>query len=539
MKKSIFLIMMLLTLNITSCNNINNSDNNGSDEMIYDRVIILGVDGAGNNYQYAKTPMIDLIFNKGAKTNNMLTSTPSMSAPCWTSLLHGVVPAKHKTTNAIAGSNPYTNSSYPSIFKVAHDQNPELKLASFCNWAAINIGIVEDDIGVYKHQNSDDASLINDLNNYLVIEKPNLVFVQLDNVDHVGHSTGFGPNNPLYINALEKVDEYVSLIFSTLEDNNMLDGTLLILTSDHGGGGSYSKTSHGGITNEEKYVFFGAYGKTIKTGEISQMEIRDVAAIVTHALGLEKPQSWTAKIPDNLFNDVEGDIRPLGEELNKNTNLIDKLPASVSSYFNFENNYNDIKNNIISEYNLFEGDSYKVAGKNGYGFNTYNGYLKLNNLELDTKDFSFGLFMETADLREDPVILGNKNWASGRNKGLIISARGGSYSDIKFNLGDGSNRFDIELDQPNNFLNGWSHILFTVDRTNNIISYYANFELIKSFSLPDNFKNFSFDSGLAYVIGNDSTEQFWYGLPAIIDDVCFFDKALTTEEVTELKNIYK
>ncbi len=538
-KRFNFLLLVFVSIQLCSCNSSNKEKvSSGGDIMKtdhYERVIILGVDGAGNNYQYANTEAIDAIFSKGATTNFMKTSTPSMSAPCWTSMLHGVVPAKHKITNAIAESTPYQNEEYPSIFKTAYLQNPNLKLASFCNWPAINKGIVEDNINVYKYQNSDDALLVNHLNEYLVQEKPNLVFVQFDSVDHLGHDIGFGPSSSKYIQQLEVIDSYILSVYLTLEENNMLDDTLLILTSDHGG----RNFSHGGITDEEKYVFLGIHGKNVVKGEIGQVETRDIAAITTYALGLQNPSSWTAKVPNNLFTTLtETKERPLGQSLNLNPNLISKLPQSVTSYFDFEENYEDIKKNIHSSYSLFENDSYKVAGHSGYGFNTYNGYLKLEDLKLSNNSFSIGMYVEMADIRNDPVLFGNKDWASGRNQGIIISPRG-VEKDIKLNIGDGSNRFDATFPYPNNFLEGWTHLLFTFDRQENIICFYANFELIGTCSISEELKNLSLDSAFPYYVGNDSTEKYGYGIPAIIDDLAIFNKALTQEEVLELKKCYE
>lgn len=529
MKKKFYFLLLCLLASLCGCKK------DKEDDIVkrpYDRVIILGVDGAGDNYQYANTPNVDTIFSTGATTHRVKTSTPSMSAPCWTSMLHGVVPAKHKTTNTISETKPYQSPEYPSIFKVAHDQDSSLKLASFCNWSAINVGIVEDNIGVYKKQNSDDEKLAEELTNYIVEEQPNLVFVQFDSVDHAGHAGGFGPSNIIYIQHLEAIDAYIGNLFSQLETNNLLERTLILLCADHGGRNS----SHGGISETEDFTFFGAWGYNIVKGEIGQMEVRDIAAIAAHALDLEKPSCWTAKVPDNLFSDVSGQQRPLGGELKNNNKSIDTL-SHVSSYFDFETNYLDVKNKVKSSFSLFEGDTYRVLGHNGYGFNTYNGFMRLEDLQLKNNDFTLSMYIEMADVRNDPVLFGNKNWESGRNAGIIISPRG-NEKDIKINIGNGSDRFDITIPFPETYLNKWTHLLFSFDRTNNNIDVYFDFEKVSSFSLPDTFKSYSLDSNYFYYVGNDVTENYGYGIPGIIDDLAIFDKALSSDEVKTLKDFY-
>ena len=76
-----------------------------------------------------------------------------------------------------------------------------------------------------------------------------------------------------------------------------------VVTADHGGHG----TGHGGWTDEEKYVTFAAAGKSVRHAELPEMNIRDLAAIVLYALGLDRPaldeQGWTAQLPPGLFDD--------------------------------------------------------------------------------------------------------------------------------------------------------------------------------------------------------------------------------------------
>ena len=146
--------------------------------------VIIGVDGAGAFFKEAETPAFDRIFKKGAVTYNMLTSIPTISAECWGSLLHGVEPEKHGLTNRKCMEFPYpADSPYPSIFRVLRRVRPGARLGSFSCWPAINIGIVEEDLDVYK-SNAPDPELTEQILEYLDGGIPDLLFVQLDHVDH-------------------------------------------------------------------------------------------------------------------------------------------------------------------------------------------------------------------------------------------------------------------------------------------------------------------------------------------------------------------
>jgi len=273
----------------------------------YKHVVIIGVDGAGAYFKNANTPNIDRIFENGAVTYKMLTSNPTISAQCWGSLLHGVTPEYHGLNNTIAASTPYPlDSKFPSFFKVIRENNSDAVLASFCNWFPINAGMVENQIGVQKAPPcADDATLAQEVCNYLSQKTPTALFVQFSEPDIVGESKGFGTK--AHLDQITLSDTYIGQIYQALESKGILDDTLFIVTADHGGNGK----THGGWTDTEKYVMFAACGKMIEKSIPESIEIRDIAAIVLFALGYDCPDTWTARVPSNLFVGVTAKTRPV------------------------------------------------------------------------------------------------------------------------------------------------------------------------------------------------------------------------------------
>jgi hypothetical protein len=135
------------------------------------------------------------------------------------------------------------------------------------------------------------------------------MFVQFDEVDGAGHGSGYGSET--HFEAITRIDGYIGQIYDAYVDKGIIDETLFIVTADHGGtpGGS-----HGGWTDAEKYIMFAAAGKTVvEGGTIQDAEIRDTAAIVLHALGLsdQQPDTWTARVPGDLFVGVDAVERPV------------------------------------------------------------------------------------------------------------------------------------------------------------------------------------------------------------------------------------
>ena len=108
----------------------------------------------------------------------------------------------------------------------------------------------------------------------------------------------------------------VSVNATGVKGAGIIDDTLFMVISDHGGtNDEKGKGSHGGWTDEEKYVTFAAVGEDINSGEIGEMNIRDLAAIVLYAMGIEAPafdeKGWTSQIPDGLFKGYEGEYRDI------------------------------------------------------------------------------------------------------------------------------------------------------------------------------------------------------------------------------------
>ncbi len=291
---------------------------NGSgdaDSKTYKHVVIVGVDGAGTFFKEAKTPNLDEMFENGAVTYEAITSTPSISAQSWGSMFHGVTPEFHGLDNDITASRAYpADSEFPSFFRVVREQMPEASLASFCNWNNINIGIIEDDIGVKKDTASADLRVIVKASNYVKQEvengngAPTVLFIHLDEADATGHSSGYGSD--FHIKKIELQDEWIRRLYDTYDELGLLKDTLFIVTTDHGG----LETNHGGDSDAEMKIMFAAAGKTVEKGTIGEMGIRDTASIVLHALGLNQPASWTSRVPSGLFKGVVAGERPVFEE---------------------------------------------------------------------------------------------------------------------------------------------------------------------------------------------------------------------------------
>ena len=278
-------------------------------------VIVIGVDGAGGWFRKADTPNFDRIFEKGAVTYKALSSKPTISAECWGSMLIGVGPEVHKLTNRRVSVLPYPVwSKHPTVFHRIRKAYPKAELGAYCDWKPIIRGIIEKRLGV-SAASARDKELTTLICDYIRSKKPDLLFVHFDSTDGAGHKNGYG--TPEHIHAIGEVDKLIGDVYSAIKEADMLEETIFMVITDHGGTnpGNGEGGSHGGWTDEEKYVTFAAAGKGINNGEIGEMNIRDLAAIVLYAMGIELPdfdeKGWTSQIPAGLFEDYVGEYRDI------------------------------------------------------------------------------------------------------------------------------------------------------------------------------------------------------------------------------------
>lgn len=272
-------------------------------DFLYKRVVFIGIDGIGNAVKdpEANAQNIQKLIREGAGTYEARAMVPTISGQNWGSILHGVVPSKHQLTNNIVASNYYPeNNPYPSYMKLLKQERPMLQQASFITWSPINNGIIEDSAGAYKVNGGTDANTTQEAVDYIKAngQETRNIFIHLDEVDGAGHTYGY--YTPKFYEKAQKADQHVGQIVKALEDEGLMEDTLVILTSDHGGKG----TGHGGDSTVEQTVFWAAKGASIEPGTVlTGVEVVDTAAVVAHALRLDIPENWDAEIPEGLFKE--------------------------------------------------------------------------------------------------------------------------------------------------------------------------------------------------------------------------------------------
>ena len=582
----ILFLVLALTLFLSSLIFIGASatDEDAGASAPYEYVVVLGVDGMGNFNQKTDTPNLDAIFEGGATTNYALVENPSASAQGWGSLLIGVPADVHGLTNYTIQEGAYSNAALPTIFKILKEQDPDAKMVSFCSWNSINMGIIEDIDGLVKEKVGDYA-MGTAVGNYVAQNgAPKLLFCQFNNSDAVGHNNGY--SSEAHLEYITTNDGYIGEIYDVYKNAGILDKTLFIVTSDHGGTHSVaadgtSSGTHGGWSNEEKYVFYGVAGKGVNETNELDMFIRDTPAIICYALGLKGTERWDSYVPQNLFvNNMTPLKRPASAPsiVCPNTtpeadddsyigNFIDINDLSAGFFFD-----GDLSNFVPGsevELGRYVGDfNEKATGTIYYPQGlysdavrlSYEGYLATDDLKLDNSSFSIGLWLYLDKMTSDQPVWSTKVWsnvggiAGSDQQGLIVrnyykednAYLGFSFGSGPYTVGgvDKSathanyNYSDANKYEPKE----WVHVLLVMDRDTGIAKYYVNFEIAKTLNLSGYewfTDDFDIDPYDVLAIGQDATGLYSRSLEGSIDDLLIWNKAIDADTIASLHEYYK
>ena len=260
----------------------------------YRYAVLIGIDGMGAYCKNADVKNINRIFKRGAVTYECSSIYRTASAQCWGSMLMGVAPETHGLTNQKLMDEENIDGC-PTVFRIIHEAFPDSHSASFCCWNSINRGIIEDLPGITREKVGDDAAAARVAEYISENGAPKFLFIQMNRIDGSGHKNGYG--SPAFLRDVELTDGYVGDIYRAYEEAGVLDDTLFIVTSDHGG----IANTHGGASPEEMNVFFGAAGHNVNNVTLKEICIQDIPAIIACALGIEAPPHWVSRVPKDLF----------------------------------------------------------------------------------------------------------------------------------------------------------------------------------------------------------------------------------------------
>jgi len=268
-------------------------------------VVIIGVDGMSvAGVAESNTPNFDEFMKTGAWSMHARNVIPTVSSPNWEAMLTGSDVAQTGVTSNNWRFNNFSlppvvtteNGRYPDIFYAIKNSNPAFTTAAVYHWSGFG-NLFDHDFVDFDYDCTDENATTRKVTDVIKNDNPNFLFIQLDHVDHAGHT--FGHMTPKYFDAIELADKLAGDIVAASKEAGTYENTMFLVVADHGGKGF----GHGDETVAGNEVPFILFGSGIKKGyEIpAAVNLVDVAATAAFALHVERPQVWLGRPVECAF----------------------------------------------------------------------------------------------------------------------------------------------------------------------------------------------------------------------------------------------
>lgn len=239
-------------------------------------VIVISIDGARPDaILQANTPVIQELARTGAVDWQAQTVSPPVTVPAHTSMLTGLDTLEHRVLHNNYSTARLSNPTFISLaqsdgYRTAIVAGKEKFLQFHQDYNTYYEFVRTGDFGV-----TDNAI-------ELLYDGYEVLLVHLPNTDFFGHLTGWMSGT--YIYELSNTDANVGRIIDTLDDLNIRDTTLIIITADHGGHNTY----HGLNIPEDLTVPLILNGAGIEPNTVLEdTNITQIASTVLLALGID------------------------------------------------------------------------------------------------------------------------------------------------------------------------------------------------------------------------------------------------------------
>lgn len=272
-----------------------------------EHVVFIGLDGWGAySVEKADMPNLKKLMKEGSYTLKKRSVLPSSSAVNWASMFMGAGPELHGYTEwgskvpELPSRVTDEDGIFPTVFGLLHRADPQAEIGCIYEWEGIRYVVDTLALDYDRHvaeAGKDSTATARLAGEYIRRAKPTLCAVIFDQPDHVGHADGH--DTPAYYTKIHELDGYIGEIVQAVKEAGILDETIFIVTSDHGG----IDKGHGGKTMREMETAFVIAGKNVKHNPEfpeSMMQF-DCAATVAYIFGLQQPQVWIGRPMTQVF----------------------------------------------------------------------------------------------------------------------------------------------------------------------------------------------------------------------------------------------
>lgn len=272
-----------------------------------ERVVMISIDGLrADALERFQPPTLTRLANEGAFTDRAETVLPSLTVPAHLSMLSGVAPATHGVLNDRIRLTPEMTDLQP-LFRKARDRgrtavafmSGEGPLQGFDVALGCKLAFGLDSLTLVP---ADGFAVADSAAASLADPEIELLFLHLPDADIAGHAHGWSSEE--YKNAVFRADSALERIVTRATEGAGEDqgSVLVMVVSDHGGGGAYGDHLHGSSSPEDVRIPVILWGSGVVPGrDLSQASILDMAPTVLWSLGIAPPIHYQGEILTEAF----------------------------------------------------------------------------------------------------------------------------------------------------------------------------------------------------------------------------------------------
>ena len=264
---------------------------------VIERVLIITVDGLRPepiSYDDLMPNLLGLMEN-GVYSLEAQTIYPSSTLPAHASMFTGMCPDKHGVNwNDYLPDIGYANG--PSLFDIAHEAG--LKTVMVVGKEKLQQITRPESVDQFLFIINRDSVVV-DAAIPLIKEGFDLMLIHLPLVDILGHEYGWMSAD--YLIGTFRADEAIGVILSTLDEAGLREGTLIIVTADHGGDVEFK---HGGKNPASMTIPWILSEASLEPRAIQRpISVVDTASTAAFALNLPIPAIWDGMPATEAFGE--------------------------------------------------------------------------------------------------------------------------------------------------------------------------------------------------------------------------------------------
>ncbi|MFQ5855586.1 MAG: alkaline phosphatase family protein [Anaerolineae bacterium] len=246
---------------------------------VAERAVLIIVSGLRDDISH-EMPTLENLRRRSAQAQ-VWVPWPTIPQTTWTTLLSGATPELSGTVKLFTVDAEPHPITVDHLLRRARVLRHTTALAGHQQWESmIPAGALTEVVVSTGGAPEDDARLVQQVVDILTARPPDVMVIQLSQVDTAGHI--YGGSSDQYYRAAQRADELIRKLVSAVD----LRATVVAITSDHG---HLDQGGHGGSEPAVAIAPLVIAGPGVKPGKFGTIDQIDIAPTISALAGLPMP----------------------------------------------------------------------------------------------------------------------------------------------------------------------------------------------------------------------------------------------------------